>query len=275
VPTVAPFHAEAIMHGIRHGFQFMGMITVTTDVVRENNQTYRLSWSEHAKDATKMGVGSPEYILLFRKPQTDRSRGYADTPVVHPKDKYSIARWQVDAHAFWPTSGDRLLSADEMLAMPTAARMKAFTEWSRSEIYDYRAHVELGEALDAAGGALSKEFMMLAPASKHPAVWTDINRMITLNSEQRRRDVELHVCPLQIEIVDRLIEQYSMPGELVLDPFAGIGTVPSRAVELGRRGAGVELNETYFRDAVGYCERAEAKVSTPTLFDLLATEGAA
>ena len=272
VPTVAPFHAEAIMHGIRHGFQFMGMITVTTDVVRENNQTYRLSWSEHAKDATKMGVGSPEYILLFRKPQTDRSRGYADTPVVHPKDEYSIARWQVDAHAFWPTSGNRLLSADEMLAMPTAARMKAFTEWSREEIYDYRAHVELGEALDAAGGALSKEFMMLAPASKHPAVWTDINRMITLNSEQRRRDVEMHVCPLQIEIVDRLIEQYSMPDELVFDPFAGIGTVPSRAVALRRRGAGVELNETYYRDAVGYCERAEAKIATPTLFDLLAPE---
>jgi len=270
-PTVAPFHAEAIMHGIKHGFNFMGMITVVTDVVRENNQTYRLSWSEHAKDATKMGVGCPEYVLLFRKPQTDKSRGYADTPVVHPKDEYSIARWQVDAHAFWACSGDRLLSVDEMTAMPTAARMRAFQEWTRTEVYDYRAHVELGEALDANGGALSKEFMMLAPASKHPAVWTDINRMITLNSEQRRRDVEMHVCPLQIEIVDRLIEQYSMKGELVLDPFAGIGTVPSRAIALGRRGAGVELNEQYYRDAIGYCERAEAKASVPSLFDLLDT----
>jgi hypothetical protein len=268
-PTVAPFHAEAIMHGIKHGFNFMGMITVVTDVVRENNQTYRLSWSEHAKDATKMGVGCPEYILLFRKPQTDKSRGYADTPVVHPKDEYSIARWQVDAHAFWACSGDRLLSVDEMTAMPTAARMRAFQEWTRTEVYDYRAHVELGEALDANGGALSKEFMMLAPASKHPAVWTDINRMITLNSEQRRRDVEMHVCPLQIEIVDRLIEQYSMKSELVFDPFAGIGTVPSRAIALGRRGAGVELNEQYYRDAIGYCERAEAKASVPSLFDLL------
>jgi DNA modification methylase len=79
----------------------------------------------------------------------------------------------------------------------------------------------------------------------------------------------MHVCPLQIEIVDRLIEQYSMEGELVFDPFAGIGTVPSRAIALGRRGAGVELNEQYYRDAIGYCERAEAKASVPSLFDLL------
>ena len=80
-PTVSPFHAECIFHCQRHGFDYMGMITVVTDVVRENNQTYRLGWTEQCKDGTKMGVGSPEYILLMRKPQTDRSKGYADTPV--------------------------------------------------------------------------------------------------------------------------------------------------------------------------------------------------
>lgn len=272
VPTVAPFHAEAIMHYMRHGFLFMGMITVVTDVVRENNQTYRLSWSEHAKDATKMGVGSPEYVLLFRRPQSDQSRGYADVPVPHPKSEYSIARWQVDAHAFWRSSGDRLASAEELSQVPTAARMQIFKEWSAAGVYDYRAHVELGEALDGMGGQLPKEFMLLAPQSRNPAVWTDIQRMITLNSEQKRRQVEMHVCPLPIGIVDRLIELYSNPNELVFDPFAGIGTVPYRAVSLGRRGAGVELNDGYFADAVRYCERAEAKASAPTLFDLIEAE---
>ena len=85
VPTVSPFHAEALFHGIKHGFDYMGMITVVTDVVRENNQTYRLGYSEVCKDGTKMGVGSPEYILLFHKPQSDRSRGYADVPVTKVK----------------------------------------------------------------------------------------------------------------------------------------------------------------------------------------------
>ncbi|MGN8554604.1 UNVERIFIED_CONTAM: hypothetical protein OHV15_18670, partial [Microbacterium sp. SLM126] len=96
-PTVSPFHAEALFHGQKHGFDYMGMITVVTDVVRENNQTYRLGWSEQCKDGTKMGVGSPEYILIFRKPQSDRSKGYADTPVRKDKADYTRARWQVDA----------------------------------------------------------------------------------------------------------------------------------------------------------------------------------
>lgn len=58
-PTISPFHAEAIFHGKKHGFDYVGMITVVTDVVRENNQTYRLGWSENCKDGTKMGVGCP------------------------------------------------------------------------------------------------------------------------------------------------------------------------------------------------------------------------
>jgi hypothetical protein len=91
VPTISPFHAEAIMHYRAHGFEFMGMITVVTDVVRENNQTYRLGWSENGKDSTKMGVGCPEYILLLRKPQSDRTRSYADVPVTKSKEDYTRA----------------------------------------------------------------------------------------------------------------------------------------------------------------------------------------
>ena len=72
-PTMEPFHAECIRHYTKHGFLYFGMITVVTDVVRENNQTYRLGWSDCCKDGTKMGVGCPEYILLFRKQQTDHS----------------------------------------------------------------------------------------------------------------------------------------------------------------------------------------------------------
>lgn len=76
IPTVSPFHAEAIFHGRKHGFDYCGMITINTDVVRENNQTYRLGYTEMCKDGSKMAVGSPEYVLLFHKPQTDRSKGY-------------------------------------------------------------------------------------------------------------------------------------------------------------------------------------------------------
>ena len=85
VQTVYPFHCDCISHYTKHGFAFIGMKTIVTDVVRENNQTYRLGWTEQCKDGTKMGVGMPEYLLLFRKPQTDLTNAYADIPVIKQK----------------------------------------------------------------------------------------------------------------------------------------------------------------------------------------------
>jgi DNA modification methylase len=267
IPTVSPFHAEALFHGIKHGFDYLGMITIVTDVVRENNQTYRLGYTEMCKDGTKMGVGSPEYVLLFHKPQSDRSRGYADLPVVKSKGEYSLARWQVDAHAFWRSSGNRLLTAEEMAQMGPAKLAKYFTEDSLRRIYDFEHHVKIGEEL-LARQALPSTFMSLAPGSHCPEVWHDINRMRTLNGEQTNRAVEKHVCPLQFDIVDRLIERYSNKGELVYDPFCGLGTVPVRAIKAGRRGGGSELSAAYFADQVHYLRAMEREVSMPTLFDL-------
>jgi len=267
VPTVSPFHAEAIFHSQRHGFDYLGMITVVTDVVRENNQTYRLGWTEQCKDGTKMGVGSPEYILLFHKPQTDRGRGYADVPVVKNKADYTRARWQVDAHAFWRSSGQRHLTPEELAALPADQMARLFTDHTLRTVYDYEHHVATGEQLEAKG-ALPATFMSLAPGSHHPEVWHDVSRMQTLNTEQSRRAQAMHVCPLQFDIVDRLITRYSNPGELVFDPFGGLFTVPVRALRAGRRGRAVELNPDYFRDGVRYLRAAEAQAAMPTLFDL-------
>ena len=267
VPTVSPFHAEAINHGIKHGFDYMGMITVVTDVVRENNQTYRLGWSEQCKDASKMGVGSPEYILLFHKPQTNREKGYADTPVTKSKEAYTRARWQVDAHAFWRSSGERNLTTDELAALPPEQLSRMFTKQTLREVYDYESHVKVGEDLEGKG-SLPATFMSLAPGSWHPDVWHDVNRMLTLNTEQSRRAQAMHVCPLQFDIVDRLIERFSNPGDLVYDPFGGLFTVPVRAMRAGRRGRAVELNPQYFLDGVKYCEAEERRGTMPSLFDL-------
>ena len=102
-------------------------------------------------------------------------------------------------------------------------------------------------------------------------MWDDVNRMLTLNTSQSQRRQQMHVCPLQFDIVDRLINRYTNEGDEVFDPFGGIGTVPLRAMKLGRRGRMTELNEDYFRDAVGYLQAEEDRIETPTLFDLLET----
>ena len=267
MPTVNPFHAKCISHYQKHGFAYMGMITVVTDVVRENNQTYRLGWTEQCKDGTKMGVGSPEYVLLFRKLPTDRSTGFGDVPVVKSKEDYTRARWQVDAHAFWRSNGNRQLTPEELAQFGPATLAKLYTKYSLESVYDYDSHVFIGERLDERG-ALPTTFMALAPGSHDPAVWHDINRMRTLNGEQARRQLELHICPLQFDIVDRIVTRYTNEGDLVFDPFAGIMTVPYRALKLVRRGYGIELNRDYFLDGVKYLQAAEREYAMPDLFKL-------
>ena len=268
MPSMEPFHALCIEHYMKHGFAYFGMITVVTDVVRENNQTYRLGWTEQCKDGTKMGVGCPEYVLLFRKLPTDRTKAYADVRVTKDKADYPLSQWQLDAHAFWRSSGDRNLNPDELARLSMSDRMRRFREYSRSHVYDYDRHVALSYALEQRD-AISKEFMTVPPASVSPDVWDDISRMKTLNTTQSQRRKQLHVCPLQLDIVERVINRYSNKGDLVFDPFSGLGTVPMMAVRMGRRGYGCELNSGYFADAVGYLRAEEAEVEQPSLFDLV------
>ena len=274
VYTFDTMHAEAIAHYLGHGFDYFGMITVTTDVVRENNQTYRLSYSEMTKDHSKMGVGSPEYVLLFHKPQTDRSRGYADLPVSKSKADYSVGQWQIDAAGEWRTGGDRLLSSDELAALDVGARSKLFTAQSQRSVYDYDAHVALADRL-AAANALPGTFASLNPGTWRDDIWTDVLRIDTLNSEQRKREVEAHICPFPLDIPRRLIRMYSNPGELVGDPFSGLGSTVLEAVRQGRRGFGSELNPVSVADSVVYLTRHDNQANTPTLFDLLDLEGSA
>lgn len=295
--TERPFGAAPLFHFMKHGFAYLGTRTIVTDVVRENNQTYRLGWTEQCKDGSRMGVGLPEYVHIFRKAQTDRSKGYADDPVVKPKrdyDKaterwrdldprtgaeiesaggYSRARWQIDANGFARSSGDRFITPAELAALPVKGIYRAWREHSGRQIYDFEHHVACAEACDAAG-KLPPDFALMPAHSWHPDVWTDITRMRSLNTAQAARAKEKHLCPLPFDIVERAIAQYSMPGELVLDPFGGLMTVPYCAVKLGRRGIGIELNADYFRDGAAHCRDAEMQAASATLFDLLAAETA-
>jgi len=269
--TVYPLHARCIEHYTRHGFGYMGMKTIVTDVVRENNQTYRLGWTEQCKDGTKMGVGMPEYLLLFRKPPTSTEKSYADEPVVKSKDKYTRGRWQIDAHGFARSNGNRFMTPEELAKLPHEQMFKAYREFSLHNIYDFEHHVSLNDGL-AEAGQLPVTFMLLQPQSWHPDVYTDITRMLTLNTAQSQRNKEMHLCPMQFDLADRVIAQFSNPGDVVFDPFGGLGTVPYRAIKAGRYGYMTELSAPYFADAVGYLAAMEREMAIPTLFDFADAE---
>lgn len=271
MPTIDPFSEMTVFHYMKHGFRYMGRITVDTDVVRENNQTYRLGYTEMCKDGSKMGVGCPEYVLLFRKLPTDTSRAYADVPVVKDKEKYSLARWQLDAHASWKSSGDRLLSTEEIARLDIAQIRTLFRNFSEDNIYSFERHLRLAEDLGEID-KLPKTFMAIDPVSHKDYIWDDVTRMRTLNTTQAQKGRAKHVCPFQLDIVERLITRYSNEGDLVFDPFGGIQSVPYCAINLGRRGLSTELNKDYWRDGLSYLREAEMQVTSPTLFDVLFTD---
>ncbi|MGO7560521.1 DNA methyltransferase [Rhizobium johnstonii] len=279
--TVYPFSDDCVARFKRHGFAFLSRKTITTDVVRENNQTYRLGWSEQCKDGSRMGNGMPEYLLIFRKPPSDSSNGYADRPVKKAKRKhvsetrewenpegYSRARWQLDAHGFMPSSGDRLLAPEEMFGLDASQIFKLWKRYQLEAVYDFEHHVKVAEALEERG-MLPSTFMLLPPHSKNDDVWTDVTRMLSMNTLQAGAGRELHLCPLQFDIVDRAIAQYTEPGETVFDPFGGLMTVPYRALKHGRKGEAVELNPAYFLDGCKYVEAEARAKSMPSLFDLM------
>lgn len=100
-------------------------------------------------------------------------------------------------------------------------------------------------------------------------VWLDIRETNTLNARVARDSAdERHICPLQLDFIERCVRLWSNPGETVLTPFAGIGSEVYSAVKLGRRAIGVELKPSYWRTAVNNLRDLDAEMSVPTLLDL-------
>lgn len=104
--------------------------------------------------------------------------------------------------------------------------------------------------------------------------WDDIRiDEVLKHAEAQDENDEEHVHPLQLDVIDRLLELKSNPGDTVLDPFSGVGSTVYGAVRSGRRGIGAELKDTYHYQAVKNLERVNVEiVHEPSLFDMLETE---
>jgi DNA modification methylase len=103
-------------------------------------------------------------------------------------------------------------------------------------------------------------------------VWLDIKETNTLNARAGREDAdERHICPLQLDFIERCVRLWSNSGETVLTPFAGIGSEVYTAVKLGRRGIGIELKPSYWRTAVSNLQTLDNEMAIPSLFDVETT----
>lgn len=99
-------------------------------------------------------------------------------------------------------------------------------------------------------------------------VWMDIRQSDTLQRTSARTEKdEKHIAPLQLEVIKRCIELWTNPGDIVLDPFAGIGSTNFVALRMNRRAVGVELKESYYNQAVANCQQALQMEPLKDLFD--------
>lgn len=95
-------------------------------------------------------------------------------------------------------------------------------------------------------------------------VWMDVRQSDTLQRTSARAEKdEKHICPLQLEVIQRCIELWTNPGDIVFDPFGGIGSTPYVAVKMGRRGLGCELKESYYEQAKANLEIAAKEAHMP------------
>lgn len=89
-------------------------------------------------------------------------------------------------------------------------------------------------------------------------VWMDINQTNTLNVKMAKEEKdEKHLCPLQLDLIERAIVLWSNPGDVVLSPFAGIGSEGYMSVKLNRKFIGIELKESYYRQAIKYLDEVD------------------
>jgi DNA modification methylase len=100
-------------------------------------------------------------------------------------------------------------------------------------------------------------------------VWMQVNQTKVLNGRMAKgQEDERHICPLQLDVIERCLTLYSNPGDLVLDPFNGIGSTGYQAVKMGRRYIGIELKPEYAKQAAKFLQAAEQQ--SGSLLELIA-----
>ena len=105
-----------------------------------------------------------------------------------------------------------------------------------------------------------------------PPVWNDINQSNTLNRMFSDEESEKHIAPLQLDVIERIVNLYSNPNDVVFTPFMGIGSEVYQSVKMGRRAIGIELKDAYFEQAVKNMKSLEDEQAQTSIFDFLRTK---
>lgn len=240
------FPHEIIRIHEKYGFQYRNRITIWKEPLKVRMRTMVKSLMHKliVEDSTQCFTAMPDYVLILTK------KGDNAVPVTHPQGlKHYFGETPILPNILqaWNNANESKLTADDL--------------WSRLNemYYDHE---------DPKSNKLSHYIWQRYASS----VWDDIRIDNVLPfRDSKEEDDEKHVHPLQLDVIDRLVELYSNPGEVVMTPFMGVGSEVYSPVSLGRKAIGIELKDSYYKQAIINLQHAENrfqnnKVETLDLF---------
>lgn len=215
------FPAEIRALHLKHGFTYNNRITIWKEPLEVRNRTMvkSLMHKQIVEDCTLCYPAFPDYILIFRK------TGENKIPVTHERGftQYFGAKPILD----YTTTRERSM-ADKYGEFEHL--QEKYKDWEKPE---------------------SNKLSHIIWQRYASSVWDDIRSNVVLPfRDSREEDDEKHVHPLQLDIIDRLVELYSNPGEIILTPFMGVGSEVYSPVSLGRKAIGIELKDSYYKQAI-------------------------
>jgi DNA modification methylase len=208
------FPHEIVKLHLDNGFYFVNRITVWKEPLKVRIRTMVRSLMHKLiiEDSTECFTAMPDYVLLFKR------AGSNEVPVTH---RNGLKRY---------AGATPLLPEMEKRYGPWEHIKAKYAEWK-----DHRTN----------------KLSHIIWQRYASAVWDDIRNDHTLKyKEAREEEDEKHVHPLQLDVIDRIVELYSNPGETVLTPFMGVGSEVYSPVSMGRKAIGIELKESYYRQAI-------------------------
>jgi DNA modification methylase len=213
------FPHEIIKMHEKHGFEYRNRITIWKEPlkVRMRTMVQSLMHKFIVEDSTKCFTAMPDYVLIFTK------KGENQVPVTHP---CGINHY-----------------AGEVPILPNILRAwnnANGTNFNEDQLWQHLNHIN-------EEGKITKlnHYIWQRYAS---SVWDDIRIDNVLPyKESKEEDDEKHVHPLQLDVIDRIVELYSNKGEVVLSPFAGVGSEIYSPVSMGRKAIGIELKDSYYK----------------------------
>lgn len=229
--TLSDFPNEIIKLHKKYGFEYKNKITVWKEPlkVRIRTMVQSLMHKFIVEDSTKCFTANPDYILIFKK------KGENKVPVVHP---FGLTHY----------AGEIPILPNMLRAYNNANK----TDFTAEEMWEHLLKTKEDDKITKLNHYIWQRYAS--------SVWDDVREGNVMPfKDSREEDDEKHVTPTQLDVLDRLVDLYSNPDEVVLSPFMGVGSDVYSPVSMGRKAIGIELKDSYFKQAKLNLQDAEKR----------------